>query len=96
MARYAGIDSEAALDWFNRQLKKANDLQKKALNYGKSLVYIDSGKYKQAHELLDPLLAAEPNNRFYIDSATDLDLYEKNYDQAIARLEKALKDNPKS
>jgi len=94
VARYAGIDSDAALDWFNRQLKKANDLQKKALNYGKSLVYIDSGKYKQAHELLDPLLAAEPNNRFYIDSATDLDLYEKNYDQAIARLETALKDNP--
>ncbi|OLQ75043.1 hypothetical protein BIT28_14905 [Photobacterium proteolyticum] len=94
VARYAGIDSEAALDWFNRQLKKANAQQKNALNYGKALVYIDSGKYQQAHELLDPLMAAEPNNRFYIDSATDLDLYEKKYDQAITRLERALKDNP--
>ncbi|WP_299021752.1 M48 family metalloprotease [uncultured Photobacterium sp.] len=94
VARYAGIDSEAALDWFNRQLKKARGADKNALNYGKALVYIDSGKYQQARELLTPLLAAAPDNRFYIDSATDLDLYEKKYDLAISRLEKALKANP--
>lgn len=94
VARYAGIDSDAALDWFDRQLKKASASQKPALNYGKALVYIDSGKYQQAHQLLDPLLKAEPNNRFYIDSATDLDLYENNFDKAINRLEKALTANP--
>ena len=94
IARYAGIDSDASLEWFNRQLKKASASQKPALNYGKALVFIDSGKYQQAHQLLDPLLAAEPNNRFYIDSATDLDLYENNFDRAITRLEKALAANP--
>lgn len=94
VARFAGIDSEAALDWFNRQLKKVNGKQKAALNYGKALVYIDSGKYQQAREILTPLLKAEPDNRFYIDAATDLDIYENKFDQAITRLENALKANP--
>ncbi|MGF1683691.1 M48 family metalloprotease [Photobacterium minamisatsumaniensis] len=94
IARYAGLDSNAALDWFERRLKRANGAARDALNYGKALVYIDTGKYQQAHALLDPLLAAEPNNRFYIDSATDLDLYEKQFDRAISRLENALKATP--
>jgi len=94
VARYAGIESEAALDWFNRKMKKASPQMKQALNYGKALVYMDSGKYQQAHALLDPLIAAEPNNRFYIDSATDLDLFQKRYDSAVNRLEKALRQNP--
>ncbi|MGF1702785.1 M48 family metalloprotease [Photobacterium makurazakiensis] len=94
IARYAGIDGNAALDWFERRLKRANGATRDALNYGKALVYIDTGKYQQAHALLDPLLAAEPNNRFYIDSATDLDLYEKQFDRAISRLENALKATP--
>ncbi|PSW03993.1 M48 family metalloprotease [Photobacterium lipolyticum] len=94
VARFAGIDSDAALDWFDRQLKKANPSQKAALNYGKALVYMDSGKFDLAHQLLDPLVAAEPNNRFFIDSATDLDLFQKKYDAAVNRLEVALKQNP--
>ncbi|UXI01897.1 M48 family metalloprotease [Photobacterium sp. TY1-4] len=94
VARYAGIDSDAAQDWFDRQLKKARGARKDALNYGKALVYIDARQYQQAHALLDPLLTGDPNNRFYIDAATDLDLYEKQFDRAISRLEKALKANP--
>ncbi|PSW09782.1 M48 family peptidase [Photobacterium sanctipauli] len=94
IARYAGIDSNASLDWFDRRLKRATGASKDALNYGKALVYIDTGKYEQAHALLDPLLAKDPNNRFYIDSATDLDLYEKQYDRAINRLQKALQATP--
>ena len=39
-------------------------------------------------------MAKEPNNRFYIDSATDLDLHQKKYDRAINRLEAAQKANP--
>lgn len=94
VARFAGIDSDVSLDWFHRQLKTANPGLKNALNYGMALIYMDTGKYNRAHQLLDPLLAAEPNNRFFIDSATDLDLFQKKYDSAINRLEQALKQNP--
>ncbi|WP_281223458.1 M48 family metalloprotease [Photobacterium sanguinicancri] len=94
VARFAGLESDAALDWFDRKLKKARGQQKVALNYGKALVLIDTSKYAQAHALLDPLLAAEPNNRFFIDSATDLDIGEKKYESAIARLQSALKQSP--
>ncbi|WEM42895.1 M48 family metalloprotease [Photobacterium sp. DA100] len=94
VARYAGIDSNAALDWLERQARRGNAVTLDAVNYGKALVYIDSEQYEKAHALLDPLLAKEPNNRFYIDSATDLDLHQKQYDRAITRLETALKANP--
>ncbi|KLV06475.1 hypothetical protein ABT56_08680 [Photobacterium aquae] len=94
IARFAGLDSDAALNWFDRQLKRATPQTRDALNYGKAIVYIDSGKYQQAQALLSPLLAKEPNNRFYIDTATDLDLYQKQYGRAIKRLENALKSAP--
>ncbi|AJR07692.1 M48 family peptidase [Photobacterium gaetbulicola] len=94
VARYAGIDNNAALDWLERQARRGNAVMQDAVNYGKALVYIDSEQYEKAHALLDPLLAKEPNNRFYIDSATDLDLHQKHYERAIARLEAALKANP--
>ncbi|MGF1727248.1 beta-barrel assembly-enhancing protease [Photobacterium nomapromontoriensis] len=94
IARYAGLDNSAALSWFDHELKGSDPIHRNALNYGKALVYIDSGKYQQAHALLAPLLAQEPSNRFYIDSATDLDLHEKHYKQAIKRLETALNSYP--
>lgn len=94
VARYAGLDSKAALGWFDREMKSADAVVRTALNYGKALVYIDNDNYPQAHALLDPLLASDPGNRFFIDSATDLDLQQKQYDKAIRRLETALKANP--
>ncbi|PSU56231.1 hypothetical protein C9I90_13585 [Photobacterium aphoticum] len=94
IARYANLESDAALDWFDRELKKNDPTRRDALNYGKALVYIDAGQYQKAHALLDPLLAKDPTNRFYIDSATDLDLHQKHYDKAINRLKSALKSYP--
>ncbi len=94
IARYANLDSRNALDWFERKNKKAHGAEKMAVDYGKALVLMDSGKYKEAEALLMPLLKAEPGNRFFIDSATDLDLFLKRYDNAINRLQQALKSNP--
>ncbi|PSV79157.1 hypothetical protein CTM94_16965 [Photobacterium leiognathi] len=96
VARNANFSEASSLNWLNRELKKAAPNRRKELNYGKALVYLDNGKYKQAHQLLDPLLASEPNNLFFIDAATDLDLYQKQYDRAISRLTTALKGNPNS
>lgn len=94
VARYAGLDNDAAQGWFDHELKSSDPTRRNALNYGKALAFIDAGKYQQAHTLLDRLLAKEPNNRFYIDSATDLDLHQKHYDKAIKRLDVALNNYP--
>lgn len=96
IARYANLDSRNALDWFNRKGKEASGANKMAVAYGKALVYMDSGKYDQARELLMPLLQSEPSNRFFIDSATDLDVFQQRYDSAINRLQQALKSNPEN
>ncbi|PSV62812.1 hypothetical protein C0W92_21285 [Photobacterium angustum] len=96
VARNAGFSETSSLNWLNRELKKAAPNRRKELNYGKALVYIDNAKYKQAHQLLDPLIAGEPDNMFYIDAATDLDLNQKQYQRAISRLVNAQKNNPDS
>ncbi|KJG08447.1 M48 family peptidase [Photobacterium kishitanii] len=96
VARNLGFSQTSALNWFNTELKKAAPNQRKELNYGKSLVYLDNGQYAKAQQLLLPLIASEPNNLFYIDAITDLNLYQKHYDKAITRLEKALQYQPES
>ena len=96
VARYAGIESSAAHDWFDRQLKKASDTVKPSLEYGKALVYLDDKKFDDAQKILDKLLKDNPNNRFYLDAITDLDLYQEKYASAITRLEKALKQQPQN
>lgn len=95
VARHAGFSRTSARNWLNRQLKQATSgVQRQALQYGNALIDIDDGKYKQAHQRLKPLLTQEPDNLFFIDAATDLDLYQKQYHQAIERLTLALKVNP--
>ncbi len=43
VARYAGINNDAALDWFERQLKKAPKAIVPSLEYlAQALVYLDS------------------------------------------------------
>ncbi len=94
VARFAGIDSNAALDWFSRKSKTHNNDVKQALNYGKALVYIDSKQYDKAQPIMDELLRNDPLNTFYIDTATDLDLYTKKNQQAIKRLKDGLVQLP--
>ncbi|MDD1784146.1 M48 family metallopeptidase [Enterovibrio sp. ZSDZ35] len=94
IARFAGIDSNASLDWFERTLKKASPAEAQSLNYGKALVYIDTRQFDKAAALLNPLFAAQPNNRFYLDAMTDLDVAQKQFAPALARLNKALDTQP--
>jgi predicted Zn-dependent protease len=53
-------------------------------------------KWDEANKLLQPLLAAQPGNAWYLDLATDIDLGLKKPAQAINRLKSAsdLKQNP--
>ncbi len=95
VARYAGIDSSAALDWFERMQSKSTAPELNvAFDYGKALVYIDSKQLDKAEPILKSLLKKDANNRFYLDAMTDLYIDKSQLDNAQNLLETALKQTP--
>lgn len=94
VARHAGIDSEAAIDWMDRRLKKASTALAPTYRYGKALAYLDTKKLDKAEPILLELLKTEPNNNFYLDAIADLYLYKKEHQTAIDILAKALDKKP--
>ena len=94
VARYAGIDSEASLDWYERRLKKAPPALIPTLKYGQALVYLDSKQLDKAESILVKLLKQDATNNFYLDALSDLFLYQKKPGKALLMLEKALQKKP--
>jgi predicted Zn-dependent protease len=94
IARHAGIDSDAAIDWMDRRLKKAHKDIVPTLKYGKALAYLDLKKLDKAEALLVELDKQDPNNNFYLDALSDLYLYKKEYDKGLAMLKHALDKKP--
>lgn len=95
IARHLGFSKKHAQAWFDHALTRTPSKQQKmAYQYGKALVNIDNKHYKNARQLLEPILKKHPENRFLLDAMTDLDLGEKHFKSAITRLEKALLTQP--
>lgn len=65
---------------------KGNVREQKAAQYGHALQAMEASKYADAQKALQPLLSAEPNNPWYLDLATDIDLGQNKAADAIARL----------
>ncbi len=76
--------------------KLNNEQSKIALIYSGALADYRGGDYHKAKQQLQPLLDSDPNNLWYIDLMTDLDLELNNKTAAISRLQAALKKNPDS
>jgi len=77
--------------------KKLNNEQSKiAIVYGYALADYRSGNYQRAKQQLQPLLDNDPNNIWYIDLMTDIDLSTNNNNAAINRLQTAIKKSPNS
>src|SRR5690606_36392305 len=77
-------------------LAKGNVREKNAAQYGQALQAMEASKYDEARRALQPLLAADPNNPWYLDLATDIDLGQKKATDAIKRLKGAndVRTNP--
>lgn len=75
---------------------KGNIREQHAATYGRALQSMDASKWDEARKQLQPLLTAQPTNAWYIDLATDIDLGQNKYADAINRLKNApgLKVNP--
>lgn len=65
-----------------------------ALTYGNALKHYRNKNYGVAKGLLLPLLERQPNNVWFIDLMTDIDLEKQQVPIAVARLEQALKKAP--
>ncbi|OCG06494.1 hypothetical protein A9G13_09440 [Gilliamella sp. wkB178] len=77
--------------------KKLNNEQSKvAIIYCGALADYRSGNYQKAKQQLQSLLDNDPNNLWYIDLMTDIDLGMNNNSDAISRLQTALKKAPDS
>ena len=70
--------------------------EKNAAQYGRALQAMEASKYDEARKTLQPLLAADPNNPWYLDLSTDIDLGQKRPADAINRLKgaKEVRTNP--
>ena len=68
---------------------KGNVRQQRAAQYGRALQAMEANKYDEARKTLQPLLAAEPGNAWYLDLATDIDLGQNKANDAINRLKNA-------
>lgn len=80
-----------------RNYKKLNNQQTQtALIYADALIDYQNKNYSSARNKLQPLLNKDPNNVWYIDLMTDIDLESNNKSTAINRLTTALKSNPTS
>ena len=90
IVRAMGWDNKRIKNWLTRQEMEKLAISKTAQQYGWALYYLDNHQYQQAHTMLDPLLKKSPNNAFYVDAATDLDLYQKHHLEAIKRLQTQL------
>ncbi|WP_117235348.1 tetratricopeptide repeat protein [Vibrio maerlii] len=94
VARYAGIDSDASLDWFDRTSRKVDPVYQPAMEYGEALVYLDSNKLEEAEKRLVKLYNEDKHNDFYLDAMSDLYIALKQPEKAIDLMEKALKKKP--
>ncbi|WP_368291780.1 tetratricopeptide repeat protein, partial [Klebsiella pneumoniae] len=95
LGMYTNGDNKLGTDLLNAW-DKGNIRQQHAAQYGRALLAMESNNFDQARKTLQPLLNADPQNAWYLDLATDIDLGQKKTSDAINRLKNAreLRTNP--
>lgn len=95
LGMYTNGDNKLGTDLLNAW-DKGNIRQQHAAQYGRALLAMESNNFDQARKTLQPLLSADPQNPWYLDLATDIDLGQKKTGDAINRLKNAreLRTNP--
>jgi len=87
--RYGTLKPKEALQFFQHQLKTKNFKLKDAALYGQALALLQLDKNVEAKKIVVELAKTQPNNLFYLDTLTDIDLALKHNAEAIVRLKKA-------
>lgn len=84
-----GTEDHPLTDDYLKQLGNGNIREQNAAQYGRAIQFYRAKSFTQARNILEPMLAREPGNVWYLDLLTDIDIDQKHVPQAIARLEKA-------
>ncbi|WP_433916120.1 beta-barrel assembly-enhancing protease [Pectobacterium carotovorum] len=69
------------------QWEKGNVREQLAAKYGRAIQLYQVKKYDEARNVLQPLLSSAPENPWFLDMMTDIDLGQSRATQAIARLQ---------
>ncbi|WP_425542540.1 M48 family metalloprotease [Aliiglaciecola litoralis] len=95
IARYYGNPKDN-ITQFEFALDKKRYVFEQAAAYGLALSYLGAEQYSKAQEIIDRLREKDPENLFYIDTATDIALAEKRFDDAITMLKEEAKRAPRN
>ncbi len=87
-------DQKIALDQIIDNYSKGSEQEQLAAKYGQALQLSQNKKYAEAEKIVSQLLAKQPDNPWFIDSMTDIDIEQKQVGKAITRLQNALKKSP--
>ena len=94
MSMYGGQPLRNATDQMIDNYSKGNNKEQMAADYARAILLYRDNKYDAASQILTKLLAAEPNNVWFIDVMTDVDIGLNKTQSAVARLESAIKQDP--
>ncbi|WP_338805038.1 M48 family metallopeptidase [Xenorhabdus griffiniae] len=90
-------DQRPYIDQWLKKYSQGTAKEQLAAAYGRALLLSGDKKYTEAKAILSPLLDKQPDNIWFIDTMTDIDIGQKQSANAIARLQdalKRLKNNP--
>lgn len=68
------------------QYAKGNSREQLAAQYGKAVQFLEAKSFANAKKIMEPLLAKQPDNVWFLDIMTDIDIGLRQPQQAIARL----------
>ncbi|WP_029684719.1 M48 family metalloprotease [Tatumella saanichensis] len=74
------------LDDVLEQYAKGNVRQQLAARYGKAVQFLEAKKFSNARAIIQPLLAQQPNNPWFLDIMTDIDIGLKQPQAAVRML----------
>ncbi len=85
-----GADENSLTPELLDKLSKGTVREQLAAKYGQAVQLYQAKKYDEARNLLQPLLAQQPGNIWFLDLMTDIDLGQNKSAAAIARLQNAM------
>lgn len=69
-----------------QQLERGNTRQQQAAKYGRAIQFLQAKKFADARKIVAPLLAQQPENVWFLDIMTDIDIGLNQPQQAVAML----------
>lgn len=94
LARYI-YDEKYSLQYFQSAVKEQM-LVPESAKYGLALAYLRNGKTEEAKLIIDTLREKDPDNMFYVDTATDILIELGHASKAVEMLSTQLKKSPRN